>query len=204
MEVRMWGYARVSASHQKEDRQVKRLEDFGVNEHDIIVDKESGKDMCREGYQLLKTKLLRKGDILVVVELDRLGRIKADIKRELEELRDMGIRVMILNIPTTLAKFPESQEWVQDMINNILIEVLGTIAEDERKRILKRQREGIDIALEKGVIFGRPKVEVPENWAEVMARVEKKEITSVEAMSLLNLKKTSYYKLRKLMSSKCD
>ena len=196
-----WGYARISSMTQHEDRQIKKLKEFGVEERNIIVDKESGKNLERDGYQLLKTKLLRAGDTLVIKELDRLGRKKSDIKRELEEFKAMNIRVKILDIPTTLVDFKEETQWIQEMITNILIEVLGGFAEEERKKILKRQREGIDVALEKGVKFGRPQVQVPEEWERVIAMVENKEITSVEAMSLLNLKKTTYYKLRKMMSS---
>lgn len=195
-----WGYARISSMTQHEDRQIKKLKEFGVEERNIIVDKESGKNLERDGYQLLKTKLLRAGDTLVIKELDRLGRKKSDIKRELEEFKAMNIRVKILDIPTTLVDFKEETQWIQEMITNILIEVLGGFAEEERKKILKRQREGIDVALEKGVKFGRPQVQVPEDWERVIALVENKEITSVEAMSLLNLKKTTYYKLRKMMS----
>lgn len=195
-----WGYARISSMTQHEDRQIKKLKEFGVEERNIIVDKESGKNLERDGYQLLKTKLLRAGDTLVIKELDRLGRKKSDIKRELEEFKAMNIRVKILDIPTTLVDFKEETQWIQEMITNILIEVLGGFAEEERKKILKRQREGIDVALEKGVKFGRPQVQVPEEWERVIAMVDNKEITSVEAMSLLNLKKTTYYKLRKMMS----
>ena len=195
-----WGYARISSMTQHEDRQIKKLKEFGVEERNIIVDKESGKNLERDGYQLLKTKLLRAGDTLVIKELDRLGRKKSDIKRELEEFKAMNIRVKILDIPTTLVDFKEETQWIQEMITNILIEVLGGFAEEERHKILKRQREGIDVALEKGVKFGRPQVQLPEDWERVIALVENKEITSVEAMSLLNLKKTTYYKLRKMMS----
>ena len=195
-----WGYARISSMTQHEDRQIKKLKEFGLDERNIIVDKESGKTLERENYQLLKTKLLRAGDTLVIEELDRLARKKIYIKRELEEFKAMGVGVKILDIPTTLIEFKEETKWIQEMITNILIEVLGGFAEEERHKILKRQREGIDVALEKGVKFGRPQVQVPEEWERVIAMVENKEITSVEAMSLLNLKKTTYYKLRKMMS----
>ena len=195
-----WGYARISSVTQHEDRQIKKLKEFGLDERNIIVDKESGKNLERDGYQLLKTKLLRAGDTLVIEELDRLARKKIDIKRELEEFKEAGVRVKILDIPTTLTEFKEETKWIQEMITNILIEVLGGFAEEERRKILKRQREGIDVALEKGVKFGRPQVQVPEEWERVIAMVENKEITAVEAMSLLNLKKTTYYKLRKMMS----
>lgn len=198
MERKVFGYARVSTTHQKEDRQVQALIDYGVPERNIIVDKESGKNMNRQGYQMLKNNLLRKGDILVVKELDRLSRRKSDIKAELEELKEMGVRVQILNIPTTLADFTKKHEWVLDMVNNILIEVMGSIAEEERNKTHQRQEEGIAIAKAKGVTFGRPSIQFPEQWHEVMEQVKNKEITSVMAMSILGLKKTSYYKLRKI------
>lgn len=171
---------------------------YGVDERNIIVDKESGKDMERVGYQSLKHTLLREGDTLVVKELDRLSRNKADIKEELESLKEMGVIVRILNIPTTLIQFSEEQSWVLDMVNNILIEVMGSIAEEERNKIRQRQREGIDCAVERGVLFGRPRVEYPADWDSVMERVKNGEITSVMAMQLLHLKKTTYYKLRKM------
>lgn len=198
MQKKVFGYARVSTKKQAEDRQVEALLAYGIDERNIIVDKESGKDMERAGYQSLKHTLLRQGDTLVIKELDRLSRNKADIKAELESLKEMGVTVRILNIPTTLIQFKEEQSWVLEMVNNILIEVMGSIAEDERNRIRQRQREGIDCAMSKGVVFGRPRVSVPENWSHVMEQVKKKEITSVTAMQLLNLKKTTYYKLRKM------
>lgn len=198
MDRKVFGYARVSTKKQAEDRQIEALLEYGIDERNIIVDKESGKDMERNGYQSLKNTLLRQGDTLVIKELDRLSRNKADIKAELESLKSMGVSVRILNIPTTLVEFSEDQSWVLDMVNNILIEVLGSMAEDERRRIRKRQREGIACALDRGVAFGRPQITFPENWNCIMEQVKNKEITSVEAMHLLNLKKTTYYKLRKM------
>lgn len=105
MDNRMYGYARVSTREQNEDRQLEALTKFGVPEQNIIIDKASGKDTEREGYQYLKRQILRQGDTLVIKELDRLSRNKADVKRELEEFKVMGIRVKILDIPTTLTDF---------------------------------------------------------------------------------------------------
>lgn len=197
MENKAFGYARVSTARQKEDRQVEALLAYGIDERNIIIDRESGKNMDRRGYQSLKRTLLRKGDILVIKELDRLSRNKGDIKKELEELKQAGVRVKILNIPTTLADF-DGQEWVLEMVNNILIEVMGSMAEEERLKIRKRQREGIDLALSRGVSFGRPHIEKPENWSVVIEQVKNGRITSVRAMEILGIKKTTYYKLRKL------
>lgn len=191
----VYGYARVSTREQNEDRQLEALKVFGVPEQNIIIDKASGKDTEREGYQYLKRQILRNGDTLVIKELDRLSRNKTDIKRELEEFKEMGIRVKILDIPTTLTEFPPEQEWILDMINSILIEVLGSIAENERNKIRSRQREGIEAAKKKNVRFGRPAVEKPDNWDSVITKVRNGEIKAVEAIQELGISRSSYYRL---------
>ena len=191
-----FGYARVSTARQHEDRQVQALLDYGIEERNIVVDKESGKDFNRLGYLSLKEKWLRQGDTLVVKELDRLGRNKAKIREELEWFRAEGIRVKILNVPTTLLDC-EGQDWVLDMVSNILIEVMASVAEEERVKIHQRQAEGIAIAQEKGVVFGRPVVAKPDNFEMVMALVDSGQLKAVEAMRELGVKKTTYYKMRR-------
>ena len=190
-----FGYARVSTAHQREDRQVQALLDYGIEERNIVVDKESGKDFNRLGYLSLKEKWLRQGDTLVVKELDRLGRNKAKIREELEWFRAEGIRVKILNVPTTLLDY-EGQDWVLDMVSNILIEVMASVAEEERFKIHRRQEEGIAVAKAKGVVFGRPSIAKPANYEAVMALVDSGQIKAVEAMRELGVKKTTFYKLR--------
>lgn len=195
MDNRVYGYARVSTREQNEDRQIEALKVFGVPEQNIIIDKASGKDTEREGYQYLKRQILSNGDTLVIKELGRRSRNINDIKREPEEFKKMGIRVKILDIPTTLTEFPPEQEWILDMINSILIEVLGSIAENERNKIRSRQREGIEAAKKKNVRFGRPAVEKPDNWDTVMAKVRSGEIKAVEAIQELGISRSSYYRL---------
>ncbi len=199
MKNKIYGYARVSTREQNEDRQIEALTRFGVPEQNIIVDKASGKDTEREGYQYLKKQILRQGDTLVIKELDRLSRSKADIKRELEAFKELGVRVKILDLPTTLTDFPEEQLWVQEMINSILIEVLGSIAEAERLKIRIRQREGIEAAKRRNVRFGRPRKPLPENWREVMASVKRGEVRPVDAMRELGLSRSSFYRLYRKM-----
>lgn len=195
MDSRIYGYVRVSSREQNEDRQFEALTRFGVPPESIIIDKCSGKDTEREGYQYLKRQILREGDTLVIKELDRLSRNKADIKRELEEFKAKGIRVKILDIPTTLTDFPKEQMWVMDMINSILIEVLGAIAENERNKIRSRQREGIEAAKRKNVKFGRPAKPLPENWQEVLAEVRSGNKKPVDAMRELGISRSCYYRL---------
>lgn len=193
----MYGYMRVSTKEQNLDRQMKSLVDFGVPADNIKFDKESGKDFNRESYQLLRNEILREGDILVIKELDRLGRNKNMLKKELDFFKSKGVRVKILNIPTTLMDIDKGQEWIIDMINNIIIEVLGAVAEEERNKIKSRQAEGIAAAKEKGVKFGRPKTEYPKEFIPTYRQWKEGSLKGVEAMRLLGLKKTTFYKLVK-------
>lgn len=195
MDNRTFYYARVSSKEQNLDRQLAAFAALGASERDIITDKESGKDLDRKGYTALKTALLRRGDTLVIKSLDRLSRNKADIKNELQYFKDNGIRLKVLDLPTTMMDCPAGQEWVWDMVNNILIEVLGTIAQQERETTHSRQTEGIAAAKAKGVTFGRPKAEKPDNWKEVMELWQSGQITAKKAMQMTGMKRTTFYKL---------
>lgn len=162
-------YARVSTREQNLDRQLEAFRALGADEREIITDKESGKNLDRPGYQALKSAMLRPGDTLIVKSLDRLSRSKSDIHNELQWFKDNSIRLKVIDLPTTMMDLPSGQEWVFEMVNNILIEVLGTIAEQERLTIRQRQREGIAAAKAKGKHLGRPATVLPDNWDEVIA-----------------------------------
>ena len=195
MTSKIYGYARVSTKEQNLDRQIIALKEQGIDEREIVIDKESGKDLDRQGYTLLKSKMLRRGDTLIIKSLDRLSRNKCDIKKELEYFKDNGIRLKVIDLPTTMTEFPEGQEWVMEMVNNILIEVLGTIAEQERQVIRQRQAEGIAAAQGKGIELGRPKAQKPENWDSVIKQWQDGEITATKAIELTGTKRTTFYKL---------
>lgn len=195
METRTYYYARVSSKEQNLDRQIAAFKALGADDRDIITDKESGKDFNRTGYTALKNAMLRKGDTLVIKSLDRLSRNKSDIKNELQFFKDNSIRLKVIDLPTTMMDLPTGQEWVFEMVNNILIEVLGTIAEQERATIRKRQAEGIEAAKQNGKKLGRPALEFPDNWQEVYNSWKNGEITAKTAMERTNTKRTSFYKL---------
>lgn len=194
MESRTYYYARVSTREQNLDRQLEAFRALGADGREIVTDKESGKNLDRPGYQALKTAMLRPGDTLVVKSLDRLSRSKADIRNELEYFKANGIRLKVIDLPTTMMELPAGQEWVFEMVNNILIEVLGTIAEQERETIRRRQREGIDAAKAKGKHLGRPPVRKPDNWDSVITDWKAGRITAREAMKLLGMKRTTFYR----------
>lgn len=195
----LFGYVRVSSKEQNPERQILALKEYfkELEDENIYIDKESGKDFNREKYQELK-KILRKGDVIVIDELDRLGRNKDMIKEELNYLKNKGVRVKILNIPTTLVDLPEGNSWIIDMVNNILIEVLGAIAEEERNRIRERQKEGIAIAKKQGKYKGRKKSELPKSFPRLYKKWKEGLITGVEFTKLLGYKSrnTTYKKIR--------
>ena len=201
MESRTFYYARVSSKEQNLDRQLSAFRSLGAEERDIITDKESGKNLNRAGYQALKTTMLRPGDTLVIKSLDRLSRNKIDIKHELEYFKENGIRLKVIDLPTTMMELPQGQEWVFEMVNNILIEVLGTIAQQERETIRKRQAEGIEAAKAKGKKLGRPALTTPANWLEVYTAWKEGKITAKTAMERTGTKRTSFYKLVKQMGA---
>lgn len=195
MEHKTFYYARVSSSDQNLDRQIEAFKKMGADDREIICDKESGKNLNRTGYQALKNAMLRPGDTLVIKSLDRLSRNKTDIKNELQHFKDNDIRVKVIDLPTTMMDLPEGQHWVFDMVNNILIEVLGTIAEQERETIRKRQREGIDSAKAKGKHLGRPRAVLPDNYKEIIKAWKAGKITAKKAIKELGLSKSTFYKL---------
>ena len=195
MENRVYYYARVSTNEQNLDRQIAAFVAMGAEEREIITDKESGKSLDRPGYQALKNVILRKGDTLVVKSLDRLSRNKTDIRNELQFFKDQGIRLKVIDLPTTMMDLPEGQSWVFEMVNTILIEVLGTIAEQERLTIKQRQAEGIAAAKAKGKRLGRPPMKKPENWEQVYGSWKRGEITARKAIEMLGMKTATFYKL---------
>ena len=142
--------------------------------------------------------MLRSGDTLVIKSLDRLSRSKYDIHNELQYFKENGIRLKVIDLPTTMVDLPAGQEWVFEMVNNILIEVLGTIAEQERETIKKRQAEGIAAAKLKGKKLGRPALSFPANWDSVYTSWKSGKITAKTAMEQTNTKRTSFYKLVKM------
>ena len=200
--MRRYFYGRVSSKDQNLDRQLESARKYKNVDH-VFTDKQSGKNMDRDGYQEMKS-VLERGDEVVIHALDRLGRNKDAIKEELAWFKEHGIIVRILNVPTTLIEYPEGQEWVMDMVNNILIEVLGAFAEQERENIRKRQAEGIEampvdengrkVSKKTGRGFGRQEKR-PENFKEVYARQQRGELTLKEAMAEVGLGRTRWYEL---------
>lgn len=208
------GYARVSTSEQNLDRQIKALEQH-VEPDMIVTDKASGKNLNRSGYQSLKVGIgkLVTGDTLYIKSLERLSRNKEELKKELQYFKDNGIKVKILDMPTTMTDFPAEQAWIGDMITNIMIEVLSSIAQNERETTRQRQLEGLaamptdsttgkKISRRTGRPVGRPPITYPKKWDSVYNDWREKKITARQAMRLLDLKPNSFYNLVKRYDDK--
>ena len=194
-----YGYGRVSAKDQSLARQLAALKAYApdLDDDHIFTDKQSGKNFNRKQYIKLKSILLP-GDEVLVEELDRLGRNKAH-----------GVIVRVFDIPTTLIDF-QGQDWVADMVNNILIEVLGAVAEQERKKIRKRQAEGIKampvvngrrVSAKTGRGFGRPARELDmDEFKGLLQKQREGLITVRDACRQLGISRPTWYeKVRKVV-----
>ena len=186
--------ARVSTKDQNLARQLEAAKTYGIPEENIFCDKISGRRKDRPEYEKMKA-LLQPGDEVYFKELDRIGRDKSLITEELKWFKEQGVLVRVLDVPTTLMEFPEGQSWVLEMVNNILIEVMGTIAEQEWKKIKNRREEGIEampvvdgkkVSSKTGRGFGRPAVEAE---ASLLPGESVK-----EACARLGISRATYYR----------
>ena len=185
-----YGYIRVSTDKQSLDRQLDSLALYNLD--DIFSDKKSGKDMERDGYRLLK-ETVKSGDEVYIHALDRLGRNKDLVKSEWQWFKDNGVVLRVLNMPTTLIQI-DGQEWVVDMINNIILEVLGALAEQERLELIERTKQGLEATKKRGTVLGRPKVE-DSKVLEVCSLVDNG-MSVKRACESVGIGKSTYYKLR--------
>lgn len=195
MEHRKFGYIRVSSKDQNEGRQLEAMRKMGITERDIYLDKQSGKNFERANYQLLK-RIIRKGDILYIHSLDRFGRNKEEILQEWNDLtKNIEADIVVLDMP--LLDTTQYKDSMGTFIADLVLQILSWMAEEERERIRKRQREGIDIALQNNISFGRPKATPTEEFKEVYKRWKSGELTATASMKKLGIKKTTFYKLVK-------
>ncbi len=191
------------------DRGINEITEYcnanGIHLEKVYTDQLTGKNFDRPRYTVLRDDILRNGDCLIITELDRLGRNKQDTLRELRHLSEKDVRVMILEIPTTLQDLTRLDnsmaQMIMETINHMLIELYATMAQAEIEKKEKRQREGIQAKKVRGEWddYGRPHIEKPNNWDDVIARWKAGEITAVKAMKLTGVKKTTFYKLEKTL-----
>lgn len=148
------------------ERQLKAFKDCGIDDRDIYIDKKSGKDFEREQYQLLKN-ILREDDLLVIQSIDKLGKNYEMMVNEWKDITK-NIEVDIVVLDMSLLDTRQKKYLLGTFINDLILGLLSYVAQTEREKIKTRQRQGIDIALANGVKFGRPKVQRPDNYNEVI------------------------------------
>lgn len=196
-----YGYARVSSKDQNLDRQLDQLKAIGVEPRNIFCDKASGKNFNRPSWDNLIDQL-QKGDLLVVVSLDRMGRNYTEIKEQWQHItHDIGADIKVLDMPmldTTKTNDSLDRRFIADLV----LQILSYTAEKERKNIHARQEQGIKAAQERNVKFGRPAAQFPDGWEQTYKAWKDGQITATAAMDSLGMKRTTFYKLVKQYEQK--
>lgn len=188
---KVFAYIRVSTREQHENRQLDALKDLNVDE--IIIEKASGKNFVgREKYQKMKAQL-RAGDLLIIHSIDRFGRNYTEICKEWEGLIDKGVDIQVLDMPILNTR-DNKNGLTGRLITDIVLKLLGYVAEKERSNIKTRQREGIDSALKNGIKFGRPKGEIPKDFIRAYELYRQGLIKVKDVMSMCNIAKSTFYK----------
>lgn len=190
--MKTYAYARVSARDQNLGRQIAAFIEFGVDERHIFSDKKSGKDFERKEYKKLIGKI-KAGDLLVIKSIDRLGRNYEQIITEWAYITNtIGADILVLDMPL-LDTRTKADTLVGKFISDIVLQVLSFVAENERENIRERQADGIRIAKQNGVKFGRPRRKYSEEFIGVANDYIRKRISSRAAMDLLGLKQNNFY-----------
>lgn len=201
-----YGYHRTSTKEQHLDRGIIEIKKY-CEEHrlpitNIFTDQQTGKNFNRPRYTVLVEDVLRPDDVLIVTELDRLGRNKNDILKQLQRLRDMEVRVMVLELPTTLMDISKMENTLAKLmletINNMMLELYASMAQAEMEKKEKRQREGIEAKRLRGEWddYGRPAAIDTETFNQQFERVIRKEISPTALRRELNLSHTTFYRYR--------
>ncbi|MCP1124095.1 recombinase family protein [Bacillus sp. 3103sda1] len=198
MKHKKFGYVRVSSKDQNEERQIQNMKDLGIEDRDIFIDKESGKNMERENYQMLK-RLVRTGDTIVFDSLTRLGRNMNDTLEEFRYYEKHKVNLQFIKEPYINVNYTgeSTNDVIQSAIQKATLTILSAFAEKERIDIKQRQAEGIALARKQGKHLGRPPVEITEKFIEAYKEWRSGSITAVGAMKKYDIKRSSFYKLAK-------
>ncbi|MED3357606.1 recombinase family protein [Bacillus thuringiensis] len=198
MQYKKFGYVRVSSKDQNEERQVENMKHLGIEDRDIFIDKQSGKNMKRENYQMLK-RLARTGDTIVFDSLTRLGRSMNDVLEEFRYFETQRINLQFIKEPFINVNYngESTNDVIQQAVQKATLTILSAFAEKERNDIKQRQAEGIALAKKRGKHLGRPPVQITEQFIEAYEAWQSGKITAVGAMKKYDIKRSSFYKLVK-------
>ena len=197
----VYGYVRVSSVEQNEDRQLIALENVGVAKRNIFTDKQSGKDFERGQYKRLLKKL-KPGDLLYILSIDRLGRNYIEIQEQWRVVtKEIGADICVLDMP--LLDTRKGKDLMGTFIADLVLQILSFVAEQERENIRKRQAEGIAAAKAKGAKFGRPEIDLPDDFCKLMDKWERKEMELSELLMVCGISEATFYRRRKQIRNRC-
>ncbi|MCE5235798.1 MAG: recombinase family protein [Clostridiaceae bacterium] len=188
----VYGYVRVSSADQNEDRQILAMSALNIPQTRIFTDKQSGKDFERPQYKALMKKL-RPGDLLYIKSIDRLGRNYEEIQNQWRILtKEKGVDVAVIDMP--LLDTRNGKDLMGTFLADIVLQILSFVAQNERENIRKRQSEGIAAAKARGVRFGRPVQQTPENFNILAGLWACGKLPIREFMLQTGLKKNTVYR----------
>ncbi|NBH14703.1 recombinase family protein [Lachnospiraceae bacterium] len=189
---RIYGYIRVSSKDQNEERQMMAMRRTGVQRANIFIDKQSGKEFERPQYLKMK-ELLREGDLLYILSIDRLGRNYEEIQNQWRILtKDIKADICVIDMP--LLDTRNGKDLMGTFIADLVLQILSFVAENERMNIRKRQEQGIAAAKANGVKFGRPETPVPDNFGEIVKKWEKGKLKFAEAVQECGMSQSTFYR----------
>ena len=187
-----FGYIRVSSTDQNEDRQLDALRGKAVPPRNIYMDKQSGKDFNRPQYRRM-VRRLRRGDLLYILSIDRLGRNYEEIQRQWRVLtKDVGVDICVIDMP--LLDTRSGKDLMGTFIADLVLQILSFVAQSERENIRKRQKQGIAAAKARGVRFGRPAVETPEDFGALVEAWERHERSFSDTIALCGMSEATFYR----------
>lgn len=190
--MEIYGYIRVSSIEQNEDRQVLALASKQISDDNIFIDKQSGKDFERPQYKKM-VKRFRSGDLLYVLSIDRLGRNYEEIQQQWRILtKEIGIDICVIDMP--LLDTRNGKDLIGTFIADLVLQILSFVAQSERENIKKRQEQGIEAARKRGVRFGRPEKQPPQDFEHVIVAWKKREITISEALEICQMSRSTFYR----------
>ncbi len=191
-EKNIYGYVRCSSTDQNEDRQMIALREASVPEKNIFMDKQSGKDFDRPSYKKL-VQGLKAGDILYILSIDRLGRNYEEIQNQWRILtKEIGIDICVLDMP--LLDTRNGKDLMGTFIADLVLQILSFVAQSERENIKKRQAEGIAAAKARGVRFGRPEKEAPDDFGRIVRAWEQKKLPFSDVLENCNMSEATFYR----------
>ena len=187
-----YGYVRISTHDQNEARQMDSMAKVGIMERDIFIDRQSGKDFKRPQYMKM-TEILKKGDLLYILSIDRLGRNYGEIQNQWRILtKEKGVDICVLDMP--LLDTRNGKDLMGTFIADLVLQILSFVAESERNITRERQKQGIAAAKARGVKFGRPEMPMPDDFGELVGKCDKGKLTFQEAMEKCGMSKSTFYR----------